>query len=408
MTYAKLMEHTGQTWFDESLFDPASPDELDERGCFSKQACADIDVSMLAFATQRVGHFTVPEGLLTGSDPNNKWRTISCLQKAIRFGDVWMAMNAANAAYDMDPAHLLKRLGVISAEDVSFGNMSAAAVGLAMLGNSAWRKSVGERRMVVWLARELAAGMKDRTLIDMLVWAAMDKQGVAEISKWSDDKLADRIADKEWTCTARLRAAWMLAGTAKFGGFGMPKDNARTPTRLFRTMAELKMTRFGLWFAARVCSRLYEPLFVVTLLADEWVRGDMPISHVEQEIPNKAKVGKLLGACYDQYTREGRSAINKFFKEDDVMRTYRDAAHSDHKEYVLYEGVFLAEQVLDHRVTYGENEAMHAAVTTSAIAFHGMLQSGMAASYLPALRERLPLLNAAREKVLYATLKGKK
>ena len=134
----------------------------------------------------------------------------------------------------------------------------------------------------------------------------------------------------------------------------------------------------------------------------------MPISHVEQEIPNKAKVGKLLGACYDQYTREGRSAINKFFKEDDVMRTYRDAAHSDHKEYVLYEGVFLAEQVLDHRVTYGENEAMHAAVTTSAIAFHGMLQSGMAASYLPALRERLPLLNAAREKVLYATLKGKK
>ena len=84
-------------------------------------------------------------------------------------------MNAANAAYDMDPAHLLKRLGVISAEDVSFGNMSAAAVGLAMLGNSGWRKSVGERRMVVWLARELAAGMKDRTLIDMLVWAAIDK-----------------------------------------------------------------------------------------------------------------------------------------------------------------------------------------------------------------------------------------
>ena len=188
----------------------------------------------------------------------------------------------------------------------------------------------------------------------------------------------------------------------------MPKDNARTPTRLFRTMAELKMTRFGLWFAARVCSRLYEPLFVVTLLADEWVRATCRSHTSSRKYPTRRRSASCSAACYDQYTREGRSAINKFFKEDDVMRTYRDAAHSDHKEYVLYEGVFLAEQVLDHRVTYGENEAMHAAVTTSAIAFHGMLQSGMAASYLPALRERLPLLNAAREKVLYATLKGKK
>ena len=113
--------------------------------------------------------FALPPDLMKGTDPKNKWRVISCLQKAIRFGDVVMAAHMANVAMDLDALYAIKRMGVIAVEDVGYGNLMLTMATLAAIGDTKWRQKVGPRKLMVWLAVGLAAGLKDRSAVEAQV-----------------------------------------------------------------------------------------------------------------------------------------------------------------------------------------------------------------------------------------------
>ncbi len=108
------------------LLQPPEPSELDDNGCFSKEACKHVDQLVLADLSHRIKGFYMPAEPVRGTNPNNKWRTVSCLQKAIRFEDAEMAKFAASAAYDMDKSYLLRRLGICAIEDARAGAVRPA------------------------------------------------------------------------------------------------------------------------------------------------------------------------------------------------------------------------------------------------------------------------------------------
>src|SRR5947209_11439432 len=100
----------------------------------------------------QLADFSPPAGLMTGNNPKNKWRVISCLQKSIRFGDVEMAAHMMNVAMDLDAVHAIKRIGVIAVEDVGYGNLLMVMNTLAAIGDARWRLQVGGRKLMIWLA----------------------------------------------------------------------------------------------------------------------------------------------------------------------------------------------------------------------------------------------------------------
>jgi hypothetical protein len=100
------------------LLEPPAPEELDVNGCFSRESCKKVDSMLLNDLSAKLKGFYMPEKPPRGTDPNNRRRTVSCMQKAIRFGDVEMAKFAASCAYDMNKWYLMRRLGVCAIEDV--------------------------------------------------------------------------------------------------------------------------------------------------------------------------------------------------------------------------------------------------------------------------------------------------
>ena len=310
----------------EDLLSRPSPSELDERECLSSAICKEIDTQVLKWAETKLKGFYMPLELGHGTDPNNKWRTASCLQKAIRGGDAEMAMFAVSALFDMDSYYARKRLGVIAVEDVLMGNLPIVMVTLAMLGDQHWRKAVDERRLLIWLAKELALGVKDRSAVSLLVDSSMVDQKVREdCCKLKNETLALLLQDDSLSDPTHQVAASAMAGTKRYPVDGMPETNDRPPTALFQFMVKDGMCKATLWVAARTCSRLQEAMFATLLIVDRWLRANKEMVVFEHDVGQRPKVGKLLGAAYDRYTREGQAAISKFFRDCPMLQPFMDS-----------------------------------------------------------------------------------
>ncbi len=406
MTYAeKFRQAFGDDQLADFLLAAPEPSEIED-GMFSKEAVNTVEHTFLKAAEQRIKGFYMPAEVGHGTDPNNKWRTISSLQKSIRFGLTDEARFAVSAAFDMDKSHTLKRLGVIAVEDCMMGNPLYVGIILAAMGHAHWRKTLDERRFMIWMAGELAAGEKDRTAVNLLVTA--DREELVPKDEWAkapDVQLIAAAMNSEFTYPQRMCAAWLLAGTKRFSGHTFPDWNDRKPTGLYRMMVEQGASRFLLYVAAKTASRLGEAMFAtMPLIHDMLTDCEQPTIVTQKVYPTK--VGKLLGAAYDQYTREGKIAIKKFFRESAVMKPFVQLMPSGTQDRLQFGGVFHAEGgCLAERVVYGQPcmDLIHAVSGPERFAELGE----PAKDYLAAIRSEIDFLNECREKVLWAAIHQK-
>ena len=392
----------------EYLLQTPQPDELDENGCFSRPSCKKIDQMILNDLSARIKGFYMPKVPARGTDPNNRWRTVSCMQKAIRFGDAEMAKFAASAAYDMNKWYLLRRLGICAIEDVGVGNLYGLLAVLAASGSKEWRETVDERRLGCFLAEMLASGAKDRSACELLVIVDFDKSlPKEEWGKLTSPELAAIVEDQARPISERACATWLMAGTKKFWGESMPKENDRPATPLFQLMVKRGMSRAMLYAAAKIASRLTEGMFVSLLLIDEWLQKTKRMTTKAFDLPAMPKVGKLLGAAYDMHTREGRVAIGKFKKENqELLAPFLDLCPPETKDLQMWFGLFLAEGgMLNRRVVYENQELLWKQVHEVELAYPG-LPAKLHEPFLQMLRANLGKLNECREKVLWAKMKS--
>lgn len=407
MKYAAHFEGLfGDDMLEQFLFEQPTPQEIGDDGTFTKEACDTVEKLFLKAAELGIKGFYMPAEPGRGTNPENKWRTISSLQKAIRFGLVEDAQFAASAAFDMDKAHTLRRLGVIAVEDCLMGNPLMVGIILAALGNAHWRKALDERRFMIWIAGELAAGVKDRTAVNLLVTAEMEQLvPKKEWAKATDVQLIATAMNDEFTMPQRMCAAWLLAGTRRYAGHTFPDTNNRKPTGLFRMMVEIGCPRLLLYFAAKTASRLGEAMFATMPLVHAMLQTASTFDFGYQET-YPAKVGKLLGAAYDQYVREGKVAIKKFFRESKELKPYVKAMSAGAQDRLMFGGVFHAEGgCLGKRIIYGGHCQSLISMVSGPTRFADL--GDLAPTYLEAIRQQIVFLNECRGKVLWATIHSK-
>lgn len=388
------------------LLDAPGPDEIDASGTLNKKALAAIEDAVQTELVARMKGYYPAEDLPLGKDPNNRWRTVSCMQKAIRFGDVDMAQYAASAASTMDPKYLFRRLAVTAVEDVGAGNVFFTLASLAALGSQAFRKSVDERRLACFLAKELAAGAKDRAICDLLICVDFNhKLPKVEWASLPDDDLIEKIEDcaDAGDIAGMMCATWLLAGTKRYAGENMPTSNDRDSLRFRQLMVEAGTSRAFLYMADKTSSRIGESMFASIVHVDNWLQQTEEITFDVQPIANRDKVGKLLGAAYDMHTREGRIAIGKFQKEyaDDLER-FQKHAFPGMAANMLHFGVFCAEGgQLDRKVVYQHVQELRDLSLKVELGYSG-LPDELHQEWLAFLQSRVTELNECRAKVLYA------
>lgn len=388
----------------EYLLARPEKDELDGKGCLSKETCKQIDRMILEDLQDRVQGYQLPLKPPRGTDPNNRWRTVSSMQKAIRFGNVDAAMFAASAAYDMDKAYLLRRLGVTAVEDVGAGSPYGMLAVLAVGSSHTWRQVMDERRLMCFLATMLAKANKDRSLCNLLCAVdfdrGLDKQSLAKLS---NERLISFIEDTSDPMELRMCAAWLMAGTKRYGGETMPQDNDRQATHMFSYMVEQGLSRMSLYLAAKTASRIGESMWVSFLFFDKWLRRTKEMKTIETVLPDTPLVGKLLGAGYDMHTREGRTAISKFKKENpELLKPFFDAVPANMRDTLLQFGVFIAEGgELRSRVAFTNSERLMARARKVELNYPG-LPDELHDPFIQTLKDNVSKLNECRAKVLYA------
>ena len=383
------------------LLEAPDPEELGPDGCLSTTTQARIEKMLLREVEHLIADFQLPMDHPTGLDPNHRWRTVSSMQKAIRYRDRDNAIYAACTGWDMSPAHVLRRLGVIALEDVGAGNLFGVAMILASLGSSTWRRTIGERRLVVWLADQLAQSPKDRTLCELCVLANYNTgPDKLEMSRWPDARLVDAMDDRKAPLAHRMTAAWLLSGTHEFYGVTVLRQSRRHPRHLIGLMVERGLSRLLLYLAHKTISRLREDMYVSLLFMHEMLLSTSRTSLRQPITIEPVMIGPLLAAAYDMHTREGLQALRMFGERVTEIRCYLAQVPADQRARLLRFGVFLAEGArlasqLDYSGAMNLSDAAHRAELGSP----GLAPERHRA-FLAAISEHLCQLNVLRTELV--------
>jgi hypothetical protein len=326
------------------LVAPPGSGEIALEGGLSNPALGQIEGMLLHEVERRIVDFDLPENHPRGVDPDHRWRTVSSMQKAIRYRDRKNAIYAACTGWDMSPAHVLRRLGVIALEDVGAGNLLGVAMTLASLGSSTWRRSIGERRLTVWLADQLAQSPKDRTLCELCVLANYDTApDKLAMSRWPDRQLVDCMDNRQAPLAHRMVAAWLLSGSHEFHAVTVLRQSSRHHRHLIRLMVDRGLPRVLLYLAHKAVSRLREDMFVSLPFMHEMLLRTSGTSFRQPTSIAAVMIGPLLAAAYDMHTREGLLALRLFAERVPPIQRYLDQVPADQRSRLMRSGVFLAE-----------------------------------------------------------------
>ena len=347
------------------LLKPICENMLGTSGLPQASLLQGIDGLFCEDAVSQVLAWEMPPNLPFGTNPDDRWKTVSSLQKAIRFGDVHSAMVAAHAAYGMDPRHLLRRLVVCALEDVCLGNLYAVGTALALAGDKASRDLAGDQKTMVWLAAQLASGWKDRTACNLCTIVCHDLSLQEAISSWAnlpDEDLSEKATEMERPVGERMLAAWLLAGTKRYGGRNLPAYNGRPRWALMRLMVQSGMPLLFYWLADRAAMRGGGAMFVALLPIWQALRDSDEETLVlrTNKIPDRPLIGGLLAQAYDMYTREGQKALRKFGWIPEIARVLGDIPIPENRIPALFHAVFILEgSILNLRVSLPEIDRIH-------------------------------------------------
>ena len=250
-------------------------------------------------------------------------------------------------AYDMDARYLVYRLAVCSIEDVGLGNLYGVAVTLALAGSLPNRRIGGERKTSVWLAAQLAGGLKDRSACNMVLAVDFDRSLHPVTQEWgrlSDDDLAQKAADLSRPVQERMAAAWSLAGTKRFPNTNAPEWNDRPRWSLMSLMARSGMPLILYYIADRAAVRGGGCMFVSILPIWQVLQAEIEtLSVVEDDLPDDPGIGPFLACAYDMHTREGQAAIRRLMHEPEVASALSAIPNPGDRLAALFEAVFFVE-----------------------------------------------------------------
>ena len=244
------------------------------------------------------------------------WMAMSLLQKAIRRGEVELAIRAAATLIEGSPDRLWRRLLVIASEDVGVADIDAIGLTVAVVGSRSVRKQLGGDWLVAsWLVDRLARASKCRAADDLLMVAEIHSSFQAtrtELADASFQKLSG-TAVSDQPMPRRALALWFAVGTDRCQSNHLP-PRPGDPI-VFDHLIEAGYPRTILEVAREGCRKSREIICaMIPLLWREAYSVDTKVSGTPTEViddplPPTVFFDGVPSWCMDKFTREGRRAL---------------------------------------------------------------------------------------------------
>lgn len=253
---------------------------------------------------------------ITVSDINCKWKFSSAMQKSLRRGFVSDAVKYALVFHSLDSTAFWTRLVLVSAEDVGLGGVMELALTLIAAKSKAWRRKMGEEKVVQFIVQMLTRSVKDRSCTDYMIslWYTTRKQKDWTLLKNATlPELSDFVLSERNSTAFRTSAAWILSG-AKYENKNLPLRLVTSKEILTSTIAAMKVPALIKYVCLRGLTASRYPMPLMLPFLWQMKQKSIFFSVEKASFPERYYIGGLPAESYDQYTREGKNSFAYFGK----------------------------------------------------------------------------------------------
>ncbi len=256
--------------------------------------------------------------------PCDRWLARSAVQKAIRRGDVEIALQALAALLIQHPAGVWRDLTIVALEDVGVAGMDTVARVVAAARDRKWRRDHGGEWVIASaLVKRMATETHCQAACDLSLKLANDPAMEAarhEGLEAEPSDLASIVADPTVALDQRAVAALALAG-------GLAEEQRfLQPAAVFEALAStgrsthVVATAQAAW---RICRD--EMALLLPLVWDEWMKSESSMVR-DDDLTPATMIAGVPSYAIDQHTRAGQSAVRAYLSSDHEMRRLLDAA----------------------------------------------------------------------------------
>jgi hypothetical protein len=335
------------------------------------------------------------------------WVASSLLQKSIRRGDADLAQRAALTLFRLRRSAIWRRFMVIAFEDVGAASVEALLTVVRAAIDPNWRTSVGgDERVIVHIARRLAAAPKDRSA-DHLICSSRNYPRFEDIRRMvgtlSVARRLDLVADADRPLHLRTIAAWYSSGVEWNDEKRVGKGDMNGLTHVFRSLGVSSELAIATQLAA---TRTREPITIMVPLIWLEVAKEGPPAVLDCHLPPSPILNGVPLYAFDKHTALGKAAIHRFARENDAVR---ETLAEHVPEYRAQEAACMAAFYADgapisRRLDWSQSAALEMMGTENDLLLAGVEPKGVT-PVLDAVRGNLDHLNEIRARLFRARRK---
>ncbi|MEQ1515979.1 MAG: hypothetical protein ABL931_05770 [Usitatibacteraceae bacterium] len=275
--------------------------------------------------------------------PCDRYIARSCLQKAIRRGEVQLAQRALANLYEHDPAGVWRHIVVICIEDVGVANVDLLAQIIVAKRDRRWRSQIGgDWHVLAGLVRLMSEGAHCQAACDLLLRIMNDPAldlDKAVAFEAEPSSLAETVGNRSEKIELRGIAAIAMGGCLADGQLN--KD----PCGLFDVMTEHGQFSSVVAICRSAWKISRNPMaMLLPLIWEAWMKDDR--HHIADDmLPAEQMMGGVPGYALDQFTRTGNTISRAFLRECQELRDLFEVARIRPADFssTLGDLIFLSE-----------------------------------------------------------------
>ncbi|MES2341637.1 MAG: hypothetical protein V4597_08165 [Pseudomonadota bacterium] len=279
------------------------------------------------------------EPTLTGAPLQcDRWIARSALQKAVRRGEGAMAQRAALNLLENDPRSAWRALVIVGLEDVGFGSWTALSEVVALAQSSVRRKHLASEAVLVsYAVQRLASGGHCQAACDLLMRATNDPAWELARADLADANPSDRRDVLACSTRPLIERAVALLALLNDPAGGTRSARADVILEVLCEAGPVLSVANAAWRATGNEMALMLPLLESMSIRDQHVAEDLLLPLVEHE-------GIPLYAL-DQFTRTGKSAINRLIYRDASIQVLLNSVTADQRTWagMVADALFIVE-----------------------------------------------------------------
>ena len=316
----------------------------------------------------------------------------SCLQKALRRGELGFAHSAARLLLRDDPERLWRRLCVCAFEDFGLGDLSVTARVVAVAGNRGFRLVQGEERVLGHLIQLLCSIPKDRRLDDLYGLGAtvLADSGRLKLIEGASPDLAPLVH----------QASRLIASCER----PVPRRSFRAVSSEASVRALARMAADGLVDAGlfELCakgvrlSRCLLPLLAPPAIAATEAMGGLGPA-IQVPLPAVPLIGGVPAYALDGFTRVGRTVLARLFVQEQRLQDLLADVPATKRLDVLHHLLFVAEGSLCSPLI---SDGLSDALKSEAMACAGGLTREAVMAGVALIGQLSPALHRLRERII--------